>query len=159
IRMQFEGASTPVIQPVDEMKVESNYYIGEPRQWQTGIRNFQRLTYKNVYPGVDVIFYGSGRELQFDFVLAPKTNVDKIVLAFSGHQELELNGSSELRLRTKDGILHLSTPGIYQVVGGNRINVNGRFVRHTDDTIGIALGAYDGDAPLIIDPVISYSTY
>jgi hypothetical protein len=90
IRMRFAGASKAAIQPMDEMNVHSNYYTGDPRQWRTGIRNFQRLKFKNIYSGVDVVFYGNGRELQFDFVLAPKSNVENIVLAFSGQQELEL---------------------------------------------------------------------
>jgi Beta-propeller repeat len=159
IRMRFAGASKPVIQPAGEMNAQSNYYIGEPNQWRTGIRNFQRLKYKNVYAGVDVVFYGNGKELQFDFMLAPKTNVEKIVLAFTGQQELELTGSKELRLHTEDGTVNVSAPGIYQIVDGNRINLDGRFVRRSEDTIGIALEAYDREAPLIIDPVVSYSTY
>jgi len=159
IRLRFGGASKPLIEPVEEMKVQSNYYVGEPKQWRTGIRNFQRLKYKNVYPGIDVVFYGNGKELQFDFALAPKTNAEKIVLAFSGQRELELTGSNELRLRTEDGTVSLSAPGIYQIIGGNRINLNGRFVRRTGDTVGIAVDSYDREAPLIIDPVVSYSTY
>jgi Beta-propeller repeat len=159
IRMRFAGASRPVIEPIDEMNIHSNYYTGDARQWRKGIRNFQRLKFENIYSGVDVVFYGNGRNLQFDFVLAPKTDAKNIVLAFSGHQELELTNSNELRLRTEDGTVNLSAPGIYQMLGGKRANVNGRFVKRTADTIGIALGAYDRDAPLIIDPVVSFSTY
>jgi Beta-propeller repeat len=159
IRMRFAGALKPSILPVEEMNIHSNYYTGEPRQWRTGVRNFQKLKYTDVYSGVDVVFYGNGRELQFDFVLAPKTNVENIVLAFSGQQELELTNSNELRLRTQDGTVNLSAPGIYQILGGKRNTVDGRFVKRSSDTIGIALGAYDREAPLIIDPVVTYSTY
>src|SRR5262245_24398921 len=159
IRVRFAGASKPVIPPVDEMNVHSNYYTGEPGQWRTSIRNFERVKFENVYSGVDVVFYGNGRELQFDFVLAPKANVEKIELAFSGQQELELTNSNELWLRTDEGRVTLSEPSIYQIVGGKRRSVNGRFVKRPDNTIGIALGAYDRQAPLIIDPVVSFSTY
>jgi hypothetical protein len=159
IRMRFAGASRPMIQPVDEMNVRSNYYTGDPGLWRTGIRNFQRLRYKNVYSGVDVVFYSRGRELQFDFVLAPKGKVENIVLAFSGQQALELTSSNDLRLRTKDGEVRLSAPRIYQTVRSNRRTVSGRFVKRTGNTIGIALDSYDREAPLIIDPTVSYSTY
>src|SRR5262245_21403043 len=157
--MLFASASKPAIQPVDEINVHSNYYTGDRRQWRTGIRNFQRLKFKNIYSGVDVVFYGNGREMQFDCVLAPKSNVENIALAFSGQQELELTSSNELRLRTQDGTVNLSPPGIYQMIGGERRNVSGRFVKRTGDTIGIALGAYDREVPLIIDPVVSFATY
>src|SRR5262245_47352878 len=81
IRMRFVGASRPMIQPFEEMNIHTNYYKGGPGQWRTGVRNFQRLQYQNLYSGVDVVFYGNGRDLQFDFMLAPKSNVDEIVIA------------------------------------------------------------------------------
>jgi hypothetical protein len=135
IHVRFAGASKPLIEPVHELDVQSNYYTGEPRQWRTGIRSFQRLLYRSVYSGVDVLFYGNGSELQFDFVLAPNAVVENIRLAFSGQQGLELSDSNELWLRAKDGKVRITFPGIYQVVDGQRKGVNGRFVKRAGNTV------------------------
>src|SRR5882724_8756334 len=119
----------------DPLPGKTNYFFGnDPRHWRTNVPNFARIHYHNVYRGIDVIYYGIGHDVEFDFILAPGADPGRIQLVLS---------SPELKLRE---------PRIYQ---GERI-VAGRAVRK-QNRVTFELAAYDRSRPLVIDPVIGFA--
>lgn len=134
----------------------SNYLIGRDRsKWRTGVRNYPRVAYTDVYPGIEVQYYGNGPLFEYDFRLAPGADPDAIRLKFSGAGRPVITSAGELRLR--EGVVW-GRPAAYQTAGSIRRPVAARYVRRAAGTIGLSLGAYDRSLPLVIDPQLNYST-
>jgi hypothetical protein len=161
LRMQLVGASaTPQVAGLDQLPGTSNYFIGnDPSQWHTNVPNFARVAYQGLYPGVDLVYYGNQRQLEYDFVVAPGASAGAIRLEFQGAESMALDAQGNLVLHTAGGDVVEQAPVLYQQSGGVRQAVPGRFVLEGDGQVGFAVGAYDASRPLIIDPVLSYSTY
>ena len=161
LRMTLIGAnSTPSIVEQDELAGKANYFIGNDRaKWRTNVPTYAKVRYDEVYPGIDLIFYGNQRQLEFDFVVAAGADPRRIVLAFQGMDKLELDAQGDLVLHTTAGPIHQRKPVVYQDVDGVRKPVPGAYVVKGTDRVGFELGAYDSTKPLIIDPVLFYSTY
>src|SRR3990172_6044892 len=105
----------------DELPGRSNYFIGnEPNKWRTNIPNYGKVKYQSIYPGVDLLYYGTQGQLEYDFILAPSADPGAILLGFSGSQRVELNGAGELVLRAPGGELRLRAPLAYQEINGRR---------------------------------------
>jgi hypothetical protein len=138
----------------------SNYYIGnDPAQWRTRVPNYASVRYANVYPGVDVVYYGTQRELEYDFIVAPGADPKSIVLEFDAPAKPRIDAAGNLRLVGVADDLIQRRPVIYQDSAGVRRGVSGHYVRRGDARIGFAIGPHDHTQPLIIDPVLVYSTY
>ena len=161
IRMRLEGANpTPDIQGLGELKSRSNYFKGsDPAQWRTDIPSYARVRYGQIYPGIDMVFYGDQRQLEYDFVVAPGANPDVIKLAFKGIDDFEVNRMGELLMHTARGLIQQKKPIAYQEVNGIKEEVSVDYVVKGVNRIGYQLGYYDRSKPLIIDPVLIYSTY
>jgi hypothetical protein len=161
LRSRFVGANPePQVIGLDPLAGTSNYFIGnDPSQWRTDIATYGRVQYQNLYPGVDLVYYGDQRQLEYDYVVAPGTDPGVIKLAIDGAESMALDGQGDLVLHASGGDVVEHAPVVYQEVGGVRQPVSGRFVLEGDGQVGFALGAYDPSRPLIIDPVLSYSTY
>jgi hypothetical protein len=143
----------------DELPGKSNYFIGnDPKQWHTNVRQFAKVRYENVYPGVDLVYYGHQRELEYDFVLQPGASPQAIRLGIAGAKQLRLE-HGDLVLRSAGGDVHLRSPHIYQEANGVRQEVRGRYVITSKNEVGVHVGAYDRRRALVIDPVLAYSTY
>ena len=112
-----------------------------------------------VYPGVDLLFYGNRRQLEYDFVVAPHADPSQIRLHFAGADRLRLNAAGDLILHAADGQVAFHNPVVYQQRGGQRQSVAGRFTLLADNTIGFTIGSYDRAEALVIDPTLAYSTY
>ncbi|MBS1791368.1 MAG: SBBP repeat-containing protein [Acidobacteria bacterium] len=137
----------------------SNYFIGnDPREWRTDVPTFSRVAQRNVYPGIDAVFYGNQQQLEYDFVVAPQADPRQIELAFDGTDKLELNAEGDLVIGLADDQLLMKKPVMYQQVNGQRQMVEGGFAIR-NQTVGFELGDYDSGLPLVIDPVVDYSTY
>src|SRR4051794_32947533 len=82
VRMKMIGSRTqPQTEGVDRLQATSNYFIGNnPADWQTAVPHYARVRYKNVYPGIDVVYYGSDRHLEYDFIVAPGADPKRIEL-------------------------------------------------------------------------------
>jgi hypothetical protein len=162
LRMTMLGANPqPIITAEDQLPGKTNYFIGsDPKNWHTNIPGFARVQYRDVYPGVDVIYHGT-RQLEFDVVVNPGANPDKIELSFDGAQRMITDGSGELVLTTKTGEMRLEHPVAYQENNGTRRPVDARFVVKNGHQVSFALGSYDHSRELVIDPPISvsYATY
>lgn len=162
IRMEpIGGNRSAVITGVDELPGKSNYFIGnDPRKWRTDVTNFGKVKYESVYPGVDLIYYGNQRQLEYDFVVAPRGNPDSIRLRFKGTKGLTIGDDGALVIKTPVGTeLRHSKPVIYQEIGGRRIEVAGNYVLRNREEVSFNVAPYDRTKTLVIDPTLVYSTY
>ncbi|MBK9709621.1 MAG: SBBP repeat-containing protein [Acidobacteria bacterium] len=151
-----------------KLKTISNYFIGnDPEKWHTSIPNYSRVEYGGVYPGVDLVFYGSQQSLEYDFVVSPGTDPGQISLSIEGADGIELDAGGDIVLQVAGEKVYHRSPVIYQdggqeggqTGGSGRRNVKGRYVLKGGNEIGFEVEAYDKTRPLIIDPVIDYSTF
>ena len=160
IRMKLLGTDPHVeMTGQNELPGKSNYFIGnDPKKWHVNVRQFAKVRYANAYPGVDVIYYGHQRELEYDFVLHPGVSPRMIRLAFEGAERPRLN-HRDIVLTTATGDLHLRPPRIYQQANGVRHEVSGHYIIRSDGEVGFEVSAYDHRQKLVIDPILAYSTY
>ncbi len=167
VRLQLVGANaTPAVTGRDAQPGKVNYFLGsDPTQWHTNIATFGRVAYDDVYPGIDVVYYGNQRQLEYDFIVSPGADPSAIRLNVSGAERLELDPAGDLLIHAGEpgGVSPGSTlrqhkPFVYQTVGSTRQEVASRFVLEGQD-VRFAVGAYDAGRPLVIDPVLSSSTY
>lgn len=161
VRLQLEGANPKVEgTPKDEVRAKSKYFIGNnPAKWRTNVPNYQKVRYRNIYPGIDLVYYGNHQQLEHDFVVSPGANPGAITLAVQGAQKLRLDHEGNLVMKTKGGKLRLLKPQIYQMVDGARRTVSGRYRLKGRNTVGFEIAEYNHQQPLVIDPVLLYSTY
>src|SRR5438477_122764 len=161
LRMHLVGAAPkPPVSGLDELPGKANYFIGQdPAKWPTNVPTYAKVQYENIYPGIDLLYYGNQRQLEYDFVVAPGANPEKIVLGFRGADEFEIEARGELVLHTTGGDIRQHKPIIYQDIDGVRREIAGGYVRKGVNRVGFEVAVYDASRPLIIDPVLSYSTY
>ncbi|MGI8549818.1 MAG: SBBP repeat-containing protein, partial [Dehalococcoidia bacterium] len=159
LKMRFPGANLSYGIGEEPLPGTVNYFIGnDPAQWHTNIHTYAKVRYQDVYPGIDLVYYGKQGQLEYDFVVAPGANPSQIVLGFDGGGTPTLDAEGNLLLHIAGGDLHLAKPGIYQEMNGKRNAVAGGYVPRNDQT-RFDLGAYDATRPLVIDPGLVYSTY
>lgn len=160
VRMRIEGATPKAaISGLEPLPGKVNYLRGkDPKQWRTDIPTYGKVKYAGIYPGIDLVYYGRDQQLEYDFVVAPGADPEVIALTFSGG-EPRLAGSGELVLATATGEVRFHKPVLYQERQGRKQPVEGRYVRRGGGQIGFEVDAYDPTRPLVIDPVLSYSTY
>jgi Domain of unknown function DUF11/Beta-propeller repeat len=144
----------------DQLPGKSNYFIGnDPAKWHRDVPQFARVRYANVYPGVDLVFYGNQGRLEYDFEVAPGSDSHRVALRFEGAQRMTIDGRGDLVLEIPGGDVRLQAPHIYQRIGEDEHQVQGRFELRSKNEVGFALQAYDPSRTLVIDPVLTYSTY
>ncbi|HEY6141509.1 MAG TPA: SBBP repeat-containing protein, partial [Thermoanaerobaculia bacterium] len=160
VRWHLSGASSaPRIRGEQPLETRTNYFRGNDRRnWRTDVENFAQVRYERVYPGVDLVFRGNQRQVEYDFTLAPNANPKQIRFAFDGVDSMTVGNDGALVLRTPHGQLVQSPPLAYQEIGGRRRIVDARY-RVSGKSVGFALGSYDRGKPLVIDPVLAWSTY
>jgi len=153
------GNRQPVTQGKDLLPGTSNYFLGgEPKDWYTNIPNYGRIEYQDVYPGIDFIFYGNQRQLEYDMVLKPDARLDSVKLRYTGATRIAVDSSGDLVLYTPTGEFHQRKPLVYQNVAGMKRALRARYVLKKD-VVGLKVDHYDQTQPLVIDPVLSYSSY
>lgn len=145
---------------LEELPGKANYFIGnDPSKWRTNVPLFSRVQYRNVYPGVDLVYYGNQTQLENDFIVAPGADPQSITLRFIGAEKLSLDSQGNLILAAKEGEVRFQKPRIYQDVNGTQHEISGDYLLKDVHQVGFQVAAYDHSRPLIIDPVLSYSTY
>ncbi len=143
-----------------ELPGKVNYLIGnEPSKWRTNVATYAKVRYEQVYPGIDLVYYGNQRQLEYDFVVAPKANPARIRLRVAGARKMYVNGKGQLVVKTAGGAVRWNKPEIYQEVDGQHRSVKGKYVLRRGHDLGFEVAAYDTARPLIIDPTLVYSTY
>jgi Ca2+-binding RTX toxin-like protein len=160
VRMRLAGANpAPVMTGRDRIGGHANYVRGrDPSRWRTGVPAYARVEYREVYPGVDLVYHGTDGKLEYDFVVAPGADPRRIALAFDSVSDRRLEPGGRLALRTAAGDVGLDAPHAYQEVGDTRRPVPSRYVLEPD-RVAIEVGGYDATLPLVIDPVLVYSTF
>jgi hypothetical protein len=162
LRMKLHDANlTPAITGESETKVRTNYFKGkDPEKWHTGVSRYERVRYAQVYPGVDMIYYGQQQQLEYDFEVAPGADPGRIALEFEGVHRVQIEGGTgDLVLETAGGEVRQHKPVAYQEEGGERQEVESRYVMQGKSRVGIEVGEYDRTRRLVIDPTLTYSTY
>lgn len=161
VRMTFLGASThPHMLGLEKLPGTVNYLIGNnPETWRTNVPTFAKIQYHNIYPGIDVNYYGSQQQLEYDLIVRPGSDPKKIILAFSGADRLEVNAEGDLVLHTALGAIRQAKPIVYQEIGGVRRPVTSRYLLKNGHQVCFDLHDYDATKPLVIDPALFYSTY
>jgi len=155
-----EHASEPVGDAL--LPGKSNYFIGnDPAKWHRDIPQFARVRYRNVYSGIDLVYYGNQGRLEYDFEVAPGSDPSQVALRFQGPRNLRIDANGDLVLVVDGSDVRLQAPRVYQKFGAEERSVTGRFeLRGNDkDEVGFQLGAYDRNRTLIIDPVLIYAAY
>src|SRR5262249_19605419 len=146
------GNLQPEIVGLDQAATVSNYLHGSDRsQWQTNVPTYAQVAYRDVYPGVDMIYHGTGRQLEYDFVVSPGADPSAIRLKIDGALGLALDAGGNLVIHTAASDLTEHAPVIYQGDGASQVPVTGSFVLDDDGTVGFAVSAYDRAKPLVID--------
>src|SRR6266513_84438 len=160
VRMSLVGAAPkPRVSGLDELPGKANYLIGKPAKWRTNVPTYAKVHYRAVYPGIDLVYYGNQRQLEYDFVVSPGADPGRIVLGFQGAERLEINAEGELVLHAAGGAIRQRVPVIYQEIDGVRTKIEGRYVLKDAHRVGFQVAAHDPSRPLVIDPTLVYSTY
>jgi beta-propeller repeat-containing protein len=159
VRMRLVGAnSTAQAVGAAELPGKANYFIGnDPKKWRSNVPTYAQVKYSDVYPGIDLVYYGNQGELEYDFVVAPGKDPNVIGLRFQASGELHIDTNGDLVLPTQ-GVRFIK-PQLYQEYKGVRRVIEGRYDLLAENTLHFLVGDYDRSKPLIIDPVLTYSTY
>jgi len=154
-----QGRKSGIPQASDRLPGTTNYFIGDdPSRYIVDAKTFARVKYESIYPGIDIVFYGTQRELEYDLVVAPRADPRTIALELQGIDRLTLSPEGSLALHTPSGDVEFRKPLAYQDIRGTRRDVDIRYALLAKDRIGFRLGRYDVGYPLVIDPILSIST-
>jgi hypothetical protein len=148
--------------PAEELPTKANYFIGnEPAQWRTQVPTFGKVRFQTVYPGIDLVYYGNQRQLEYDFVVAPGATPESIAWCYEGADSIHVDEDGDLIVHTAAGKVRQQRPVAFQELNGERKQIPAKYVlRDGDDrTVGFEIGAYDRRSLLIIDPVLVYSAF
>jgi Beta-propeller repeat len=161
LAMQLSGANLePQVTGKDALPGRVNYLRGkDPAHWHKQIPTYAKVAYEGIYPGVDLVYYGNQGQLEYDFVVAPGADPGVLKLVFRGAERIAINAAGELVLSTASGDIRMHAPVIYQETAGVRTTVAGGYVLEEPQQVSFAVAAYDTSRPLVIDPVLVYSTY
>lgn len=149
----------PAVEGLDPIKARTNYMIGARAKWHTDVPNYSRIEYRQAYPGIDVIYYGSHNQLEYDFVLAAGADPGAIRMRFSGAAQVRITREGDLVLESPAGQMTQKRPVIYQESPAGRREIGGRYVLLSGNTVGLKVDGYDKRRKLVIDPILKYSTY
>jgi beta-glucanase (GH16 family) len=162
VRMKLENASRPRRAiGLEKLPGISNYFIGnDPSKWRTNVPQYARIQYEGVYPGIDQVWYGNQRRLEYDFVVAPGADPKQIRVAYEGVESLKVEADGDLVLRTALGEVRQQKPRVYQEIGGKQVEVAAQYAIVARHRVSFELARYDRKRELRIDPVVLvYSTY
>ena len=161
VRMKLLGANPAATVKGEEiLPGNANYFIGhDPHKWQTNVPTYAKVKYHGVYPGVDLVFYGNQQQLEHDFVVSPGADASRIAFRLGGSRKMSLDAQGNLDISVAGGEVHLQKPLIYQEGSGGRREIPGGYVLKGTREVAFKVGDYDPKKPLVIDPVLAYSTY
>ncbi|MDX8404722.1 MAG: SBBP repeat-containing protein, partial [Mariprofundus sp.] len=161
LRMRLVQANpSPNIHGEDQLAGVSHYYTGnDASAWVSNAAHVARVLYDEIYPGIDVAFYGNQKQLEYDFTIKPGASPAAIHLAFTGADSKEIDAEGNLILHLGDTQVIQHAPLSYQLVNGQRQAIESKYMLAENGDIAFDVAAYDAAKDLIIDPVLVYSTY
>jgi hypothetical protein len=162
IGTEFVGTNQNVtVTGQGKMGQVSNYFRGNDQsKWITGVPNYSSVVYHDIYKGIDLKYYGNGRQTEYDFVVSPGSDPSQIKLKYDGVKTLGLSAFGELVVSTKWGEVTELQPKVYQVVNGEKKAISAEYQLKGDNSFGFKLkGGYDSRLPVVIDPILNYGSY
>jgi len=145
---------------LEELTGKVNYFIGnDPAQWRTNVPIYAKVTYRGIYPGIDVVYYGDQGSLEYDFVVSPRADPRVIRLTFDGADRVDIDPQGSVRLETVAGFVFVRKPVVFQKMGPQRRQVAGKYLLLGLNEVAFQLGTYDRSKALVIDPTLVYSTF
>ncbi len=161
LHLGFVGANpNPRISGDDLLPGRSNYFVGDdPKQWHTDVPNYARVKYQSIYPGIDLVYYGNQSQLEFDLVVSPGADPNKLRFNLLGARKLALNSQGDLVVSVGASEISLHKPVLYQTTGQERKPVEGHYVLGENHQVAFEAGPYNTSRALIIDPTLVYSTF
>jgi len=141
-----------------------NYFIGnDPKKWRTNLATYGAVVYREAYPGIDLKFYGNGRQLEYDLIVRPGADLSRATFRYQGIKGLTITPGGDLAVQLPDGgSLMQKKPVVYQEIAGRRVAREGQFKileNPAPNTYGFEVASYDPRYPLVIDPTLEYATY
>ena len=176
VKLDFVGAN-PNVRPIGQSQTEAvfSYFKGKPDEWHTGLRTYSRIVYPNLWPGIDLVYYGTANQLKYEFVVRPGADPNQIRLTYRGATDVRLNPAGQLEVTTPQGNFTDDTPVAYQDIDGQRVPVsmayaldeqwpldfqNHQSAINNPKSYGFRVGDYDPTRPLVLDPaVLVYAGY
>src|ERR1017187_2935608 len=160
LRLRMENANPQAeVEGLDRQQSQSSYFIGnDPMRWRSAVPQFAQVRYRRVYRGIDAVFYCNQHQLEFDFILAPEANPSQIRFQLEGATRMRVDGSGNLVIDTAAGQIRQLRPVVYQQDGSVRRLIAGGYRLLGGNRVAIDVGKYDRSKPLVVDPVLSYST-
>jgi hypothetical protein len=155
----------PAVEGVDELEGRANYYLGDdPGKWRQDVQTFKKVKYTSVYDGVDMVYYGNQRQLEYDFIVAPNADPNVIAMKFENTRDIKIDKSGDLIMSVNNKRVRQQAPVVYQEIAGNKTVIQAGYVLRDgklkgEHEVGFRIGEYDHSKPLVIDPVIVFSTY
>ncbi len=161
VSAQMVGASPQArLHGAAELAGKVNYLQGNRAAfWRTGVPMYGQVRVENLYPGISAIYYGNQERLEYDFAVAPGTSPSVIQMRFAGADKISLDAQGDLALAVGPGEIRQPKPVIYQMLAGARQSIAGGYRLVDARTVAFTIGEYDHTQPLIIDPILNYSTY
>ncbi len=160
IRLKLLGANpNPKISGLDELPGKSNYFIGnDPANWHKDVATYRKVKYEEVYPQIDLLYYGNQQQLEYDWIVAPGADPNVIKFSVESKFRPEIDAGGNLVL-DDSGRLQLRKPLIYQESNGLRREIAGGYTIRENMEVGFRVEGYDDTLPLVIDPILIYSSY
>jgi len=151
----------PTVTSDNQIDYKCNYFYGnDPSGWRTNVPNYEVITYEEVYPGIDLKYYGNRKHMEYDFVVSPGADPSQIQIHYDGVKSMSVDDKGQLVLETEWGPVTELTPVVYQMNGSERIALSGEYVIWGENSFGFKLSEnYNPELALVIDPEIGYSTY
>jgi hypothetical protein len=159
LRLRLAGSRvSPAMAGVDDIPGDAGHLIGQvPMEHRTGVPTYEKVRYTEVYPGIDLIYFGNQQQLEYGFIVAPGADPGRIALDFRGAERMEIDAGGDLLLTTAAGTVRQHRPIAWQETGGVRREIGSRYVRRGTTRVGVQLEQYDRNQPLVIDPAIATS--
>jgi Beta-propeller repeat/Abnormal spindle-like microcephaly-assoc'd, ASPM-SPD-2-Hydin len=143
----------------EELAGNSNYFIGnDPKKWRTNVPEYSKVKYEGIYSGIDLVYYGNQRQLEYDFVVAPGADPHRIQFDVRGAKKINRDEHGDLVLQTSASEVRWVKPVVYQERNGTRQEIAAHYVIKDKNRVGFEVADYDLRRPLFIDPLV-YSTY
>ena len=160
LRLVFPGSEPRAVRPEGRLPGRSNYFIGnDPQKWRSNVAHYGRVRYSSLYPGIDVVFYGNGRQFEYDFVVHPHADPSRIRLDLEGADRLEITPGGLLVAQVGDSLVLQHQPLVYQEEAGVRTKIESRYTADRDGGFGIKVAEYRKDLDLVIDPTFQFSSF
>ncbi len=161
LRMKLVKANPAAkVTGADELSGKSNYFIGsDSTKWHSNVANYAKVKYEGIYSGIDLIYYGNQRQLEYDFVVTPGADLHRIQFEVRGARKISKDKDGGLVFHFADGELRWRKPVVYQEQDGTRQTIDGSYVVRRGHRVSFKIGSYDPTRVLTIDPALAYSTF